>query len=146
MDGTLAEQVRIIDTRGGGAAPRPAGSSGSTGLPTREGTLRPPMEKFVIEGGRPLSGTITPAGNKNGALPILAACLLTDDEVHLRNVPRIRDVEAMMALLRDLGASAQWEGPGEVLIDASNVGHCHVNRDLSESIRASFLLAGPLLA
>jgi UDP-N-acetylglucosamine 1-carboxyvinyltransferase len=103
-------------------------------------------EKFVIEGGVPLTGTITPAGNKNGALPILAACLLTDDEVHLRNVPRIRDVEAMMALLRDLGARADWEGPGEVVIDASNVGHCHVNRDLSESIRASFLLAGPLLA
>ena len=57
--------------------------------PTRQGTLRPPMEKFVIEGGVPLSGTIIPAGNKNGALPILAACLLTDDEVILRNVPRI---------------------------------------------------------
>src|SRR5579864_3635909 len=85
------------------------------------------LQKFVIEGGVPLSGTIVPAGNKNGALPILAACLLTDDEVILRNAPRIRDVEAMMALLRDLGASAQWEGPGEVLIDASNVGHCHVN-------------------
>jgi UDP-N-acetylglucosamine 1-carboxyvinyltransferase len=57
------------------------------------------MEKFVIEGGVPLSGTIVPAGNKNGALPILAACLLTDDEVILRNVPRISDVEAMVALL-----------------------------------------------
>ena len=53
------------------------------------------MEKFVIEGGVPLAGTIVPAGNKNGALPILAACLLTDDEVILRNVPRISDVEAM---------------------------------------------------
>jgi UDP-N-acetylglucosamine 1-carboxyvinyltransferase len=103
-------------------------------------------EKFVIEGGVPLSGTITPAGNKNGALPILAACLLTDDEMILRNVPRISDVEAMLMLLRDLGARAEWQGPGEVLIDTSNVGHCHVNRELAESIRASFLLAGPLLA
>jgi UDP-N-acetylglucosamine 1-carboxyvinyltransferase len=103
-------------------------------------------EKFVIEGGVPLSGTITPAGNKNGALPILAACLLTDDEVILRNVPRIRDVEAMLMLLRDLGARAEWQGPGEVVLDASRIEHCHVNRELAESIRASFLLAGPLLA
>src|ERR1035441_3521479 len=58
-----------------------------------------PMEKFIIEGGVPLSGTIVPAANKNGALPILAACLLTDDEVVLRNVPRISDVEAMVQLL-----------------------------------------------
>ena len=59
------------------------------------------MEKFVIEGGVPLSGTIVPAGNKNGALPILAACLLTEDEVILRNVPRISDVEAMLDAARD---------------------------------------------
>src|SRR6476659_7313503 len=78
--------------------PRPRGVV----APTRQGTLRPPMEKFVIEGGVPLSGTIVPAGNKNGALPILAACLLTDDEVILRNVPRIRDVEAMTLLLEQL--------------------------------------------
>ena len=76
------------------------------------------MEKFVIEGGVPLSGTIVPAGNKNGALPIMAACLLTDDEVILRNVPRISDVEAMALLLESLGASVHWLGPGEVSIDA----------------------------
>ena len=104
------------------------------------------MEKFVIEGGRPLSGTITPAGNKNGALPILAACLLTDDEVILRNVPRIRDVEAMTLLLEQLGARVQWLGPSEISIDASTVDSCEVDRELSERIRASFLLAGPLLA
>ena len=62
------------------------------------------MEKFVIEGGTRLSGTIVPAGNKNGALPILAACLLTEGEVVLRNVPRIADVEAMTLLLEALGA------------------------------------------
>jgi UDP-N-acetylglucosamine 1-carboxyvinyltransferase len=103
-------------------------------------------EKFVIEGGVPLSGTIVPAGNKNGALPILAACLLTEDEVILRNVPRIRDVEAMLLLLQELGARADWQGPGEVRVDASTVDRFRVSRDLAEKIRASFLLAGPLLA
>jgi UDP-N-acetylglucosamine 1-carboxyvinyltransferase len=104
------------------------------------------MEKFVIEGGVPLSGTIVPAGNKNGALPILAACLLTDDEVILRNVPRIRDVEAMAALLEGLGARVQWLGPGELSVDAADVDRVDVDRELAERIRASFLLAGPLLA
>ena len=104
------------------------------------------MEKFVIEGGVPLSGTIVPAGNKNGALPILAACLLTDDEVILRNVPRISDVEAMVLLLEDLGASVQWRGPGEVSIHAGCVDSQTVDAELAERIRASFLLAGPLLA
>jgi len=105
-----------------------------------------PMEKFVIEGGVPLSGTIVPAGNKNGALPILAACLLTDDEVILRNVPRISDVEAMLLLLEAVGARVQWLGPGEVSIDASMVDSQEVDRELCTRIRASFLLAGPLLA
>jgi UDP-N-acetylglucosamine 1-carboxyvinyltransferase len=104
------------------------------------------MEKFVIEGGVPLSGTIVPAGNKNGALPIMAACLLTGDEVILRNVPRISDVEAMGLLLETLGARVQWLGPGEVSIDAGSVDSVAVDRVLAERIRASFLLAGPLLA
>jgi UDP-N-acetylglucosamine 1-carboxyvinyltransferase len=100
----------------------------------------------VIEGGVPLSGTITPAGNKNGALPILAACLLTDDEMILRNVPRISDVEAMIELLRSLGARVEWLGPSEVLVDSSSVKTTEVDSELAERIRASFLLAGPLLA
>ncbi len=104
------------------------------------------MEKFVIEGGVPLAGTIVPAGNKNGALPILAACLLTDDEVILRNVPRIRDVEAMTLLLEQLGARVEWRGPGEISIDSSSVDSWDVDQELAERIRASFLLAGPLLA
>jgi UDP-N-acetylglucosamine 1-carboxyvinyltransferase len=104
------------------------------------------MEKFVIEGGVPLSGTITAAGNKNGALPIIAACLLTDDEVILRNVPRISDVEAMTLLLEDLGANVQWLGPGEVSIQCADITSHTPDRALSERIRASFLLAGPLLA
>src|SRR5204862_4831569 len=104
-----------------------------------------PMEKFVIEGGVPLSGTIVPAGNKNGALPILAACLLTEDEMVLRNVPRINDVEAMLLLLDTLGASVEWLGPSEVAIRAAGVDRFEVDRELAELIRASFLLAGPLL-
>jgi UDP-N-acetylglucosamine 1-carboxyvinyltransferase len=104
------------------------------------------MEKFVIEGGVPLSGTITAAGNKNGALPIIAACLLTNDEVILRNVPRISDVEAMTLLLEYLGAHVQWLGPGEVSIQCADITGQNPDRELSERIRASFLLAGPLLA
>ncbi len=104
------------------------------------------MEKFVIEGGVPLSGTIAPAGNKNGALPILAACLLTEDEIILRNVPRIRDVEAMTLLLEALGARVRWLGHNELAIDTSTVDRQSVDVGLAEEIRASFLLAGPLLA
>jgi UDP-N-acetylglucosamine 1-carboxyvinyltransferase len=104
------------------------------------------MEKFVIEGGVPLSGTIVPAGNKNGALPIVAACLLTDEEVVLRNVPRISDVEAQVDLLRAVGASAEWRGFNELAIKADTIETTEVDRGLAERIRASFLLAGPLLA
>ena len=101
----------------------------------------------MIEGGVPLSGTVQPAGNKNGALPILAAALLTEDEVILRNVPRIRDVEAMLGLLERLGAHVAWMGPSEVSIDSSGVSDgSKVDPELAELIRASFLLAGPLLA
>jgi UDP-N-acetylglucosamine 1-carboxyvinyltransferase len=104
------------------------------------------MEKFVIEGGVPLSGTIVPAGNKNGALPILAASVLTEDEVVIRNVPRIRDVEAMVALLEDLGVRNEWRGVNELVLCGAGVDHTTVDRRLADHIRASFLLAGPLLA
>jgi UDP-N-acetylglucosamine 1-carboxyvinyltransferase len=105
------------------------------------------MEKFVIEGGMPLSGTVHPAGNKNAALPIIAATLLTEDEVILRNVPRIRDVEAMLALLEGLGAQVAWQGPSQVSVDTSEVTpDSAVDPDVAELIRASFLVAGPLLA
>jgi len=104
------------------------------------------MQKFVIEGGVPLSGTVVPAGNKNGALPILAACLLTDEEVVLRNVPRISDVDAMIGLLASLGAEVTWSAAGELVVNAGSVDHTDVDQELGERIRASFLLAGPLLA
>jgi UDP-N-acetylglucosamine 1-carboxyvinyltransferase len=104
------------------------------------------MEKFVIEGGQPLSGTVAPAGNKNAALPVLAATLLTREEVVLRNVPRIRDVEAQLNLLRQLGAEVEWRADNVVAVCAEDVRDTAVDAALAERIRASFLLAGPLLA
>ncbi len=77
------------------------------------------MEKFVIEGGVPLSGTMVPAGNKNGALPILASALLTEDEVVVRNVPRIRDVDAMLDILGAIGVEVSWRGANEVVLCAA---------------------------
>jgi UDP-N-acetylglucosamine 1-carboxyvinyltransferase len=106
----------------------------------------PRMEKFVIEGGTPLSGTVVPAGNKNAALPALAASLLTREEVVLRNVPRIRDVEAMVELLVLLGAQAEWRDENTIAVRTDGVTHTQVDQDGAERIRASFLLAGPLLA
>jgi UDP-N-acetylglucosamine 1-carboxyvinyltransferase len=104
------------------------------------------MESFVIEGGRPLNGRVRAAGNKNGALPILAACLLTDEPVLLHNVPRIIDVDTMLALLRDLGAEADWVGPNEVRVRCADVDSFELDGELCSRMRASFLLAGPLLA
>ena len=104
------------------------------------------VESFVIEGSRPLNGRIRAAGNKNGALPILAACLLTDEPVQLANVPRIRDVETMIELLADLGAEVDWTGPNDVRVHAADIEKTDLDEDLSRRIRASFLLAGPLLA
>jgi UDP-N-acetylglucosamine 1-carboxyvinyltransferase len=104
------------------------------------------MEKFVIEGGAPLSGEVTVAGNKNAALPILAACLLTSEEVLLHRVPRIRDTEAQIALLANLGVTVEWVGDNSVKLCAAEVNAPVVDEELSSQIRASFLLAGPLLA
>jgi UDP-N-acetylglucosamine 1-carboxyvinyltransferase len=104
------------------------------------------MEKFVIQGGVPLSGELTVAGNKNAALPILAACLLTEEEVLLHRVPRIRDTEAQIALLEQLGVEVAWVGDNSVRLCARGVAGGEVDEELSGAIRASFLLAGPLLA
>ncbi len=104
------------------------------------------MEKFIIEGGTPLAGTIVPAGNKNAALPALAACLLTREEVVLRNIPRIADVDAMLELLRLLDVKVEWRDENVVALRADELSHSDVDRDYAERIRASFLLAGPLLA
>jgi len=104
------------------------------------------MDKFVITGGAALSGEITAAGNKNAALPILAACLLTEEELVLSNVPRIRDTETQIAVLEGIGVSAEWSGEHELRLQADGVTETAPDEQLSARIRASFLLAGPLLA
>ena len=104
------------------------------------------QDRLVIRGGRALSGTIVPSGNKNAALPILAACLLTDEEVVLENVPDILDVHVMLALLDDLGVSVRDEGPNSLALRADRVRTTQLDPDLCRRLRASLLLAGPLLA
>src|SRR5215216_2773854 len=104
------------------------------------------MQSFVIEGGRPLSGHVRAAGNKNGALPILAATLLATEPVTLRNVPRIRDVETMCELLADVGAEVEWTSRNDLVVDSSGAQKTELDAELCSRIRASFLLAGPLLA
>jgi len=105
------------------------------------------MEKFVIDGGRPLSGTVRPAGNKNGALPILAASVLTGEDVVVRNVPRIRDVSSILNLLEGLGVTVEWLDDHAVRLNGGGVSsEAALRREDAERIRASFLLAGPLLA
>src|ERR1700758_502786 len=103
-------------------------------------------QAFVIEGGNALHGRIRASGNKNGALPILAACLLADEPVTLTNVPRIRDVETMLELVSGTGATAEWVGANEVRIHSEGLSSPEVDAELAARIRASFLLAGPLLA
>jgi len=87
-------------------------------------------EQFVIEGGVPLSGTVRPEGNKNGALPIIAACLLTDEEVRLSNVPRIRDVEIMAELVAHTGADVEWVGQNELVVRAYRIDRTQLDREL----------------
>ncbi len=101
---------------------------------------------FRVTGGRALSGTIRPAGNKNAALPILAATLLADGPCRVDNVPRIRDVETLLALLQHVGASVQWHGTNTVEVDTSRAEPKSLDAALSKEIRASILLAGPMLA
>lgn len=104
------------------------------------------MEEFVIEGGNPLHGEVTPSGNKNAALPLLAACLLTDEPVTLRNVPNIRDVLAMRKLIESLGAQIEELDANTWRITTADLVASHLDPDLCRRIRASILIAGPVLA
>ena len=104
------------------------------------------MQKFVIEGGHPLSGTVTPGGSKNEALPVIAATLLTTETVRLRRVPRIADVDVLLDILRAMGATAEWVGERELEINTAGVDTPEVPEELCRKLRASILLAGPLLA
>jgi UDP-N-acetylglucosamine 1-carboxyvinyltransferase len=102
------------------------------------------MEKFVITGGYRLQGTVTPAGNKNAALPLLTACLLTDEPVILHNVPLIGDVNTMRKLVESLGVSITLLGPHTWQIHAKDVRSADLDPDLCRKVRTSILLAGPL--
>ncbi len=104
------------------------------------------MDKFIIHGGIPISGDVTPAGNKNAALPLLAACTLTEDPVILHNVPQIRDVQAMRALLESLGVQIEALNSHSWRVQAKHVRPADLDPDLCRQIRASILLAGPMLA
>ncbi len=104
------------------------------------------MEKFVIHGGKQLSGRITPSGSKNEALPVIAATLLTDERVEIENVPHIRDVPVMCEILESLGASVIWTGDHSLSICACGVKESVLSEELCGRVRASILFAGPLLA
>ena len=108
--------------------------------------IKSPMDQFVITGGLPLKGIIRPAGNKNAALPLLAACLLTDQPVVLHNVPSIGDVLTMRKILEDLGVLVESVGNNSWRLQANNISSCQPNSMLCRLIRASILLAGPMLA
>jgi UDP-N-acetylglucosamine 1-carboxyvinyltransferase len=104
------------------------------------------MEKFIIQGGHALNGIVIPSGNKNAALPMLAACLLTDEPVVLNNVPRIRDVGTMVELLETIGVDVQRKGNGTLILHACNVRPAEFEPALFRHIRGSILLAGPMVA
>lgn len=104
------------------------------------------MPSFIVEGGHTLTGTVRPAGNKNAALPAIAATVLASEPVTLQNIPRIGDVETLLEIVGSLGADVRWDDENVVTVDASEVVSPDVDRGLAERIRASLLLAGPLLA
>lgn len=102
--------------------------------------------QYIVEGGHRLTGTIAPSGNKNAALPIVAAALLTDQRVELRNVPRIRDIEVLVELIQSVGAEARWLDRNSLEIRAANLRPADLDPELCARVRASILLAGPMLA
>jgi UDP-N-acetylglucosamine 1-carboxyvinyltransferase len=105
----------------------------------------PPIQ-YIVEGGHRLKGTIEPSGNKNAALPIIAASLLTEYPVTLDNVPRIRDTETLVELICSIGVAAQWQSRNRLAIHAKTIRAADLDPELCARIRASILLAGPLLA
>jgi UDP-N-acetylglucosamine 1-carboxyvinyltransferase len=104
------------------------------------------MDRIVLVGGARLEGEIAASGSKNASLVLMAAALLAGGESELGNVPRLRDVEAMLELLRALGARADWHGDHSLRIDGGSVSNPEAPYDLVRKMRASFLVLGPLLA
>src|SRR5437867_390370 len=112
-------------------------------MPSKDSTSG---DRFVIQGGYPLGGDVIPSGNKNEALPLLAASLLASGNVVIENVPRIRDVTTLIELVRALGVSVEWSGDHSVTVHAGGLRESRPDAALAAEIRASFLLAAPLLA
>lgn len=104
------------------------------------------MQQFLIEGGTPLKGEVKPGGNKNAILKMLPACLLTEDEITLTNVPDILDVQVTLDILRDLGAEVEWVAHETLRVVAKNVKKTTLDSQLASKTRASFVFAGPMLA
>lgn len=105
------------------------------------------MDKFIIQGGKPLSGQMTPSGNKNSALPLMAACLLTDEPVVLHNMPNITDTQTMRHLIESLGVKVRRIGDSSSYeFTADDIHPSDLDPDLCRRIRASILLAGPMVA
>jgi len=104
------------------------------------------MAKFIIEGGRPLNGTVRPSGNKNEALPVLMACLLTEQPVTIRRIPRIGDVVTVCKILESLGVEVSWTADDVVCLNAKNITSHRPEPLLCSKVRASLLLLGPILA
>jgi UDP-N-acetylglucosamine 1-carboxyvinyltransferase len=104
------------------------------------------MSKFIVEGGRPLSGTIRPAGNKNELQPVFAACMLTDEEITLHNVPDTNDRAVFLALMGDIGVCVQEPSPNTLKICAGSLNSTSLNKDLCRKVRGAFMFSGPLLA
>ena len=114
--------------------------------PTHPMVCRTMRQRFRVTGGNPLKGVVRPAGNKNAALPMLAATVLADGPCEVVNVPRIRDVTDLLDLIAHLGASVEWTGPNTVTVDPAAIEGRRLDPGLCAQIRASILLAGPLLA
>ena len=104
------------------------------------------MTKYIIEGGKPLSGSVRPSGNKNEALPALMACLITDEPITFKRVPRIKDVETVCEILADLGVEVSWNGDEELKLHAKTINHSSPSKEKCAHVRAAILLLGPLLA
>lgn len=104
------------------------------------------MDKLLIEGGTPLAGEIAISGAKNAALPILCACLLTAEPLHLTNVPRLRDIATMLRLIEQMGVAVTHDGANGVVLDSSGLSNPLAPYDMVKTMRASILVLGPLLA
>ena len=103
------------------------------------------MQQFVIEGGHPLNGTVQVSGNKNAALKMLAACLLTDEPMILHNMPNIGDARTLIEIMRRLGVEINWLGEGTLRVHAKNITSTEVDAALAQKLRSSIVLAGPML-